>query len=230
MAWWRKGWTGVLGSVFALAGCSSDSPPSTTVALPASTTRPAGFGGTLPAATTSLPSTVPPTAPPATTAAAVSTTSVSTTDEAALRARVLEYDRAFREELLHMPNPNYDRLRAFHVPDKRAALAFDALESLARSNHGFRLNSPDQYRVVIERLDHLDSQTTRVAVCASDNIVEVATGPDGSLGTPDDTVVDDSVGVDRVIDDWSLTEGRWEILKTVEAVELDGNAKCAAPA
>ena len=225
MAWWRKGWIGVLGCVFALAGCSSDSPPSTTAALPsASTTRPAGFGGTLPAATTS--SVVTTTAPPATTA--VSTTSISTTDEAALRARVLEYDRAFREELLHMPNPNYDRLRAFHVPDKRSQVGFSDLESEVREQTSYRLNSPDRYLARIERIEvQVLNRAAVVTLCVEDNIIQMAPGPDKVAGTEDDTTVNSEIGSDRYKDVWVTVEEVW-LIDHAESSEKSVGATCAS--
>ena len=225
MAWWRKGWIGVLGSLFALAACSSDSSPSTTVALPsASTTRPAGFGGTLPAVTTS--SVVVTTLLATTTA--VSTTPVSTTDEAALRTRVLEYDRAFREELLHMPNPNYDRLRAFHVPDERSQVGFSDLESEVRAQMSYRLNSPDRYSARIERIEvQTLNRAAAVTLCVEDNIVQMAPGPDEVAGTEDDTTVNNEIGTNRYKDVWVTVEEVW-LIDHAESSEKSVGATCAS--
>ena len=116
----------MLGGALAACGGQSSDPP----VLPrvVGTTRPSGFGGTLPVETTS---TLAATTAPAVAAAVTATVGVSTTDEAAFRARVLEYDRAFREELLHMPNPNYDRLRSFYEPPIRTEISFEGIRKEA---------------------------------------------------------------------------------------------------
>ena len=220
MAWWRKGWTRVLGSLFALVACSSGSSPSTTVALPsASTTRPAGFGGTLPAVATTAPAVLGTTAP--------LVTSGSTTDEAALRARVLEYDRAFREELLHMPNPNYDRLRAFQIPSMRATVTFSGMSADAVAEVTYHLNTPDTYRLHIQQLDLISDSKARVAVCVLDNIVEMGPGYDGMPSTEDDTLLNAELGADTYVDIWSSDGGTW-LVDHRESVGAQTGDKCVA--
>ena len=213
MAWWRQGSIGLLGTLLALTACGSSTPPSTTVVSPlASTTRPAGFGGTLPAATTAL--TVTPTT------LAVSTTAVSTTDEAALRARVLEYDRAFREELLHEPEPNFERLlRYFPSSTAKEAVLSQLIEDI-RLGKTYELNSPDHYVVKIESLNEKSVGQYDVTVCVEDNIVSKLPSE-----TESGVAANRSLSSIRYVNRWRLA-GSWVLSGGISEQKIGQGALC----
>ena len=225
----RSGRSWVVAAVMlggALAACGGQSSDPTVLPPVLSTTRPSGFGGTLPVETTStLAPTIAPTIAP-TVDAAVTTVAVSTTDEAALRARVLEYDRAFREELLHMPNPNYDRLRSYFTPHQRSGVSFDAMRTASETQRTFRLNSPDIYKPAVEALKLVDAVKGVVTLCVVDNLVAVGPGPDGIGLTNDDVVLDNTVGGDRRVDEWLLVGDAWFIEQIVHSAPLAEGESC----
>lgn len=222
----RSGRSWVVAAVMlggALAACGGQSSDPTVLPPVLSTTRPSGFGGTLPVETTS---TLAPTITP-TVDAAVTTVAVSTTDEAALRARVLEYDRAFREELLHMPNPNYDRLRSFYEVAVRTEISFEGIRKEAEAQRSYRLNTPDVYRAVIERLD-IHSKPALAVLCAEDNIVALGPGPDGVPRSLDDEIVGASLSSTRHTEEWIVQGSTWLIQRTISYEDLGKGAQCLA--
>ena len=208
----------------ALAACGGQNSHPTVLPPVVSTTRPSGFGGTLPVETTS---TLAPTTAPAVVTAAKTTVAASTTDEAALRARVLEYDRAFREELLHMPNPNYDRLRSFYEVAVRTEISFEGIRKEAEAQRSYRLNTPDVYRPVIERLD-IRSKPALAVLCAEDNIVAFGPGPDGVPRSLDDEIVGASLSSTRHTEEWIVQGSTWLIQRTISYEDLGKGAQCLA--
>ena len=227
----RSGRSWVVAAVMlggALAACGGQSSDPTVLPPVVSTTRPSGFGGTLPVETTStLAPTIAPTIAP-TVDAAVTTVAVSTTDEAALRARVLEYDRAFREELLHEPNPNYQRLLEFFpVGSTREQMLPQFIEDV-RNQKAYRLNSPDIYQFNIETIEYHGHAESNVTVCIEDNIVTMGPGSDRKASTPDDVVVEASLSSIRYVNRWTSVSGRWELSAGVSELKLGKGSLCSA--
>ena len=220
----RSGRSWVVAAVMlggALAACGGQSSDPTVLPPVLSTTRPSGFGGTLPVETTS---TLAPTIAP-TVDAAVTTVAVSTTDEAALRARVLEYELVVRDEVLNQPNPDYERLRQFNLPSKRADVSFSGMESEARAGTSYRLNNPDVHYVVIENLTLTNSANAEVTYCVADNAIKMGPGPDRLGQTSDDVIIDPTLGAHRYIQDWAISEHLWLIAQVKSAGAIPG-ASC----
>lgn len=207
----------------ALAACGGQGSDPTVFPPVVSTTRPSGFGGTLPVETAS---TVVPTTALTVTAVATTTVAVSTTDEAALRARVLEYDRAFREELLHEPNPNYQRLLDFLPSGTTADAAFPQLLKDLREQRSYRLNEPNVYRILIKKISMYGSASAIARVCVEDNIVALGPGLDGRAQTVDDVIVDSLLGSTLYETEWSLTNSHWVISGGRSERSLGSGAIC----
>lgn len=208
----------------ALAACGGQGSDPTVLPPVVSTTRPSGFGGTLPVETTS---TVVPTTMPAVSVATTSV-AVSTTDEAALRARVLEYDRAFREELLHEPNPNYQRLLDFFPAGSTREQMLPQFIEDVRNQKAYRLNSPDIYQINVEKVVYRSQAERDVTVCIEDNIVTMGPGTDSKASTPDDVVVDASLSSIRYVNKWTSLGGRWELSVGVSELKLGKGSLCSA--
>ena len=220
----RSGRSWVVAAVMlsgALAACGGQGSDPTVLQPVVNTTRPSGFGGTLPVETTTtvVPATVP--------AVSVATTSVavSTTDEAALRARVLEYERIVRGEVLNQPNPDYERLRQFNIPSKRPDVKFSGMESEARAGTSYRLNSPDVHYVVIENIMLSSPSSAEVVYCVADNLIRMGPGPDRQAQTSDDVMIDPTLGAHRYTEVWVITEHLW-LLDQVKSAETIPGASC----
>ena len=220
----RSGRSWVVAAVMlggALAACGGQSSDPTVLPPVLSTTRPSGFGGTLPVETTS---TLAPTIAP-TVDAAVTTVAVSTTDEAALRARVLEYERIVRGEVLNQPNPDYERLRQFNLPSKRPDVTFSGMESEARAGTSYRLNNPDVHYVMIENIMLTNPSSAEVVYCVADNLIRMGPGPDHKGQTSDDVMIDPTLGAHRYTEVWAIAEHLW-LIDQVKSAETIPGASC----
>ena len=209
----------------ALAACGGQGSDPTVLPPVVSTTRPSGFGGTLPVETTS---TVVPTTTLTVTAVATTSVAVSTTDEAALRARVLEYDRAFREELLHEPNPNYQRLLDFFPAGSTREQMLPQFIEDVRNQKAYRLNSPDIYNAIVEKTTLHGLTEATVTICVEDNIVWMGPGKDGRASTIDDVVVDGGLSSIRYENRWTLSNQRWVLIEGVSSAKLGVGSLCVA--
>lgn len=210
--------------VVGLAGCggnATNSAPTTLPAVPASTLK--GFGGTLPVRTTVAPATVPPSSLLAT---VVANTRPYAAEEAALRARVEEYNRVVREEYLRLPNANVERVRAFFAAGVSPTDSVGFLLESVKAGNIVSANSPDIDTARIERVSFESQAAARVWLCTEDNIVIKGPGPDGTPRTADDILIDDSLGSNRFVVDWVDDGGVWRIARVVQSIDLGKGQRC----
>ena len=207
--------------VLGLAGCGKSAPraaPTTVAAAPRPTLK--GFGGTIPVTTSTAVATTPPasTSPPPTNPFAA--------EEAALRARVADYNRVVREESLRLPKADIEKVRAFFVPAVARADSVGFLLDSQKSGQTVAVNSPDIDTARIEQVAFSTASTARVSLCTEDNIIIRGPGADGVPGTSDDNVIDDSLGSNRFVVDWISERGVWRIARVVESIDLGEGQRC----
>jgi hypothetical protein len=166
-----------------------------------------------------------------TAAPAPSTTTPAPNSEAALRQRVIEAQKAFVDDQLHMPETDFASSKSFFISEAQANFTLKGAIEQAKSGSGIRLSKNPINEFVITKIERSSSDensVSLVSVCNIENLVKVNPGPDAALDTADDEVLSSKLITSVRVEKWTWIEGQWKKAAVLSGSRSEGRSPCAS--